>query len=55
MEKEKAEKSASATRGSFYYSASVAVQNVQLDVACKDHVSSERTIPSKPSRQYDKI
>ena len=55
VEKEKAEKSASATRGPFYYSPSVAVQNVQLDVACKDHVSSERTIPSKPSRQYDKI
>ena len=49
-EKQNAKKSASATRGPFYYSHSVAVQNVQPDVACKDHVSSERTKLSKPSR-----
>ena len=36
-EKEKAKISVSATRGPFYYSPSVAVQNVQQDVACKDH------------------
>ncbi len=35
VEKEKAKKSASATRGPFYYSPSVAVQNVRPDVACK--------------------
>ena len=48
--KGEAKKSTLATRGPFYYSPSVAVQNVQPDVACKDHVSSERTKPSKPSR-----
>ena len=50
VEKEKAKKSASATRDPFYFSPSVAVQNVQPDVACKDHVSSDRTKPSKPSK-----
>ena len=39
MEKENAKVSVSATRGSFYYSPGVAVQNIQPDVACKDHVS----------------
>ena len=50
VKKEKEKKSVLATRGLFYYSPSVAVQNVQPDVACKGHVSGERTKPFKTSK-----